>query len=617
MVMMNQQLENLWNQHTLDKLYVQRILSLMKDNKPNGELQKFFYERWDQTTQNNGAAKYIDITQQSLYANHISTPEKNILDKLKVAEHIAYADNVIDLGPWDGYAAQFLHSGQTYRPVDISPYVIDLIKKNKHILTEGTLSDWFKTKIFNEAKSKAYIFLKTIPNLNDEEIVRLLSSMTPNEKWKTRLAITYFPSFNENTKNQDKIKAIYGDSNVTNPFADEITAKKSEDRVLWWFYALGFPKDAISFHVEYDQNHHRILQGVLIKANISIDGYTWFAWEKILPFQSRRISADHIKSLALQAWWKIKHQERDAWIAGMILEKQDETRRRRKVKNIVAASIAGLLLTGAITYWVHADKQKKQEYRNKLSSTLKDDRKNLTVPMPYTGDGWSLHPIDSSNNENYITAYTLELVNIFKQRYVSWYIDEEDLKLRLLEYTSKQDFWDLRNKNTIEGVITEQLNFLDTIFVPQNKILLNNMGHGMSDNPYPRLYEHQDIATNMLHYTWEKLAITNQLDPVHAMKVGDENNLANYKIINLQSTSDPMGMNLKKQSMFSDIWLYTTIDGTTYSLGLLDVDGKYRPNILVAAKYNKDRADEVYTTDLGELVAKDYFELLKRIKSTQ
>jgi hypothetical protein len=46
------------------------------------------------------------------------------------------------------------------------------------------------------------------------------------------LAITYFPSFNENTKNQDKIKAIYGDSNVTNPFADEITAKKSEDRVL-------------------------------------------------------------------------------------------------------------------------------------------------------------------------------------------------------------------------------------------------------------------------------------------------------------------------------------------------------------------------------------------------
>jgi hypothetical protein len=66
--------------------------------------------------------------------------------------------------------------------VDISPYVIDLIKKNKHILTEGTLSDWFKTKIFNEAKSKAYIFLKTIPNLNDEEIVRLLSSMTPNEK---------------------------------------------------------------------------------------------------------------------------------------------------------------------------------------------------------------------------------------------------------------------------------------------------------------------------------------------------------------------------------------------------------------------------------------------------
>lgn len=320
------------------------LLSILRNNETNNLLQTHLYQRGDQSTVENGWAKYIKVTEDWLYEKYIESPEETIRDSLNIKKELEEYDTVFDLWPWWWRTTKYINNKQLYRPIDISAYVIDYIKRTTNIHIEWTIGDWFTTKVFNESQGeKAYIIGKTIPNLSDEEVIQLAKSLQPTKNGKSKLIVSYFPDFEETDDNINKLLAIYGDPNKNNPYYNEQSHKNISNFISGLFISLWFWIQDIEQDVIYDKNTHTVIIGIRIKKDITIQTdrrtFTWKKDEFIPAIQSRRRSNQDVQNLLAKSGRKRTQHKRDQRIAVDIFEKVDPNQINNIMKKIWNALI--------------------------------------------------------------------------------------------------------------------------------------------------------------------------------------------------------------------------------------------------------------------------------------
>lgn len=385
---MKQTLQPSNNQNHINSKEKNNLLDLLRNNKINNTLQAYLYQRGDQSTVENGWAKYIKVTEDGLYEKYIESPEEIIRNNLNIKKELEEYDTVFDLWPWWGKTIKHIDNKQLYRPIDVSAYVIDHIKKATNIHTEWTIGDRFTTKVFNESQGKkAYIIGKTIPNLSDEEIIQLTQSLQPTKNGKSKLIVSYFPDFEETEDNINKLLAIYGDPNKNNPYYHEKSHKNISNFISWLFVSLWFWAQDIQQDVIYDKNTHTIIIGIRIKKDTTIytdqKSFTWEKDEFIATIYSRRRSDQDVQKLLAKSGRERKQHKRDQRIAVDVFEKLDPNKINNIMKRIWNALIFLSLLWWTVvslqnafekhekTYFLE---QKQQKIQKELSQTYTQEQ---------------------------------------------------------------------------------------------------------------------------------------------------------------------------------------------------------------------------------------------------
>lgn len=360
-----------------------KLLRLLRQKKLTNELQAALYQRGDQSTKDNGWAKYIEVTENWLYKQLIEYAEEKLRNEANIEKILEPYETVIDLGPWNGRSVKYMQTNQLYRPIDVSAYVIDHSKKWHNIPTEWTVWDWFSTRVFNEAQwKKAYIIGKTIPNLDDDEISQLIQSLTPTKDGRSSLVVSYFPQFDETQDNIYKLKAIYGDTNSSNPYNNQDSQTTIKNFATGLFVALWFDENTIQYTVDYDKQKHAIIIKIIVQTDATIHiewkEFSRKKWEEIPLIQSRRMSSDHVKDLAEKSGWKRKEHQENKWMAIDIFEKVDPNKKQNIIKKRTKIWLLWLWLSSVAIAWTQIHKEyqessfiaeKQAQIQKKLSQT--------------------------------------------------------------------------------------------------------------------------------------------------------------------------------------------------------------------------------------------------------
>lgn len=587
-----------------------RLLSFLRDNKTNHELNTHLYQRGNQATTDNGWAKYIDIIQDKLYQQYIEIPEERLRNVSHIYDNLKSYDTIFDLWPGWGKTTKYIDRWQLYRPMDISAYIIDYIKKINDLKIEWTLGDIFNTNIFKESQGKkAYILGKVIPNLSDEEIIQLIQSLQPTKDGRSTLVISYFPPFEETEDNVHRLKAIYGDHDKTNPYYSQETYEKTRKFVIGLPISLGFSAENIEHIVSYDTEKHAIITKIKIKKDINItidrEQFSRKKWDEIPLITSRRMSDNHLEKILKESGRERKQHKSDQNIAVDIFEKIDPNKRVKKIKNTIIAWLTATMLISGIAYNNHSQKQETQAMKMELREKIKDLNISLWIPDNMWGQ-W-LNWVEYV--EPFVTQYAKSLQEIIRTRYGTLYSQEEYIEIRLLEYLSEQSFWNNRNRD-FHKQTEEKIDFIDNVFIPENKLLLKKLG--VTNIPYKRLHEHHDIISSMENYKGQQYWVTNISNIWQALK--NNRDYSKYIIKNIQEWTGQSGI-INVNMHIDFIWKYITQDGKEYQIALYAPEGKFKRSILLA--YSEDEYKEdawfIYTTEAGKIVAKDYENLLKKL----
>ena len=356
-----------------------KLLRLLRKKKLNNELQSALYQRGDQTTTDNGWAKYIEVTENGLYKQILEIPEENIRQQMNIRKILEPYDTILDLWPGWGRTVNYMHTKQLYRPIDVSAYVIDHIVKPHNISTEWTIGDWFNTRVFKESQwQKAYIIGKTIPNLSDDEIINLTNALTPTTNGKSTLVISYFPQFEETDDNISKLKAIYGDTNAQNPYSNKDSHDSVGNFVTGLLISLWFSPDTIELAVDYNKESHAIILKTIVKKTtiIDVDGeqFSWIVWEEIPLVQSRRMSDAYVAQLLAQTGRKRTEHKADQRIAVDIFEKKDPNKTPNLIKTRWQRLALILWFWAAIAAWYNTyEKHEKNTFLEQKQQKIQEE----------------------------------------------------------------------------------------------------------------------------------------------------------------------------------------------------------------------------------------------------
>ncbi len=356
-----------------------QLLRLLSEKKLSNKLQAAVYQRWDQTTKENGWAKYMQITENWLYKQSLEIPEEKIWEQINIQKTLEPYDTIIDLWPWWWKTLNYMNKKQLYRPVDVSAYVIDNVSQPYNISTEWTIGDRFNTRVFKESQwKKAYIIGKTIPNLSDSEIIDLTDLLPPTKDGKSTLVVSYFPEFEETQDNIHKLKAIYGDADIQNPYANKDSQNNIGNFVLGLFISLGFSHDTVEQIIEYNKESHSIIVKIKVKKDtaINIDGekFYWKEGEELPIIQSRRMSDNHVATLLEKSGWKRTKHQKDQRIAVDVFEKTDP----QKISNFIWKRWTRLALIlwlwTTIAMWYNAyEKHTKNTFLQEKQQTIEKE----------------------------------------------------------------------------------------------------------------------------------------------------------------------------------------------------------------------------------------------------
>ncbi|MCX6822594.1 MAG: L-histidine N(alpha)-methyltransferase [candidate division SR1 bacterium] len=484
------------------------------------------------TSETNGIEKYLKVAQSELYKD--IEPIEKVLYKfmlspgdVKIDNILAQCKTLVELGPGgvdkllmylnfhckDKSIKEFLQK-KIVKLIDVnSEGYIDVKEKinkaAKADITEGIEGNFLNSagSAYNSEDPLYLIFGGSIGNFSFEEIKGILANMKSKNPLKSsHVAMTYFTAPEENKLTPaaykaeiQRIKAMYGDPDKTNPFFNASANTALEDFILSGLYALGIPKygkqgKLLEYVVEYEEakygNPARIKLGARFKEDIDMESKagTWFRAKKgncIYAVQSARFTETEFKTLAKESGYKVTTQQSDRGVGIAMLEsKLGINDKYKKQRN---RALAGLIGTAVVTGGIanHAY-QKNKDINEKIIA----------------------HEEKLDKNQSVVNFERIKKINAIKQNVcnhlMSWYdigsLKSDDILPDISKYLLHDDaqaWLDTLYKNQNDEVAI--YNFL-THFV--NEAFYKNMfEQGSKDlNVQPFLQGHEEKFITTLQY---------------------------------------------------------------------------------------------------------------------
>lgn len=645
--------QNEKNEYGLTKEYRDSILDTMIHSYiPSGE---FLYDRdkKDVEKKENGGYKFSQVAKAELYNKMLPQVEKRLLTKFaqKFRPHIINKkQEYVDLGPGESMKVYDLIREMAFNKrmddsIDISPqaqeafhylekigkiiwidqslaslekYEETLLKNIKNAKADHLIKvevkkwDIKNAELYNHFINQIYIFLwGTIGNFYSSDIVNLLKNLQSNEFRKsTKSVITYFvdETQGKSEKEQEdiinKLKATYGDPDLSNPYYDSDTHEKIEDFILSWCEALWLPREKLEFVVKYDIGGYapaKIKVGARVKEGeeITID-IRWklrkiWSWEYLRAIQSQRFTHKQFEEIAKEGWYFIKGKVTDQGIAVALLQSKRWMHQKfKKQRNWMF----GLLIASVLVSWSRAtlDILKENIRKSKLK---KQQIEQLQKKIIYNyGDMYGKEYTELQDKERFVsdlvrdiyTDITIRYGKIADEEWCKSFINDEVLKEENL-----RTFFDVSNKSS------SIVKFADRFVRDHPKYILSS---GADITPYNNLKSHENKMINVINI---KLSPEDIKEKINITCPSINENRANY------GSTTGYGK-------------YQTLSGSSYDIGSFNEKGgiqssavivtadPYRYHFLLAGSINlNDGGDNEgreisYNVNDAQVVAYDYFE---------
>lgn len=527
------------------------------------QLRKIF--RWSQigdgtflyawnTSENNGIEKYIKVTQSDMYKK-IEPTEKMICEFLlswwakiwsskkevwnidvhpqypKIHAILSKSKTFVELGPGgvdklleylkfytgEDTIQKFLES-KVIKLVDVNAEGYVEIKKKLNKVAEKQVSEGIEADFSNESGSAYlwdqpcyFMFGGSIGNFSFREIKWILENMKSKEPFKsTNAFITYFtaPDKSKYTPEQygkeiQKIKAMYGDPDTSNPFFNVSAKQAMEDLIFSWFKALGIDTSTLEYVVEYEEASEytpaRIKLGARCKEDIKVYAnekrrpYEKKAGEHMRAVQSARFTEKEFKQLAKESGYDVVMQQGDNGVAVAVLQSKLWVHDRySNTRNIVLGVVTSALILSGWLLWHNNYKDKS------IKEKIVNQEKKLEIKR-------SIVDLEKLNK---IRAVKDNIAQECIRTYDVWSLSQDEVNKEIREYLLRED---ISNK------------WLDVLYKDKNdKVVIYNFLQEFINNYfYKKMFEKGAEDISVLPFLqWHEKEFLNTLNYQGQIKEG-------------------------------------------------------------------------------------------------